>query len=256
MKVIRDLFNDADSMLSELMAFEAVTVELAKNAAPYAIGGNGRSMPRFLAETSTEMRKLLVHNFSLTYPAISAAISNGKLASGSSTRLFDACTTFDAVQRQINDAKCLLKTEADRQTVYDRLCQVVGDLVVFTLIQYQLDLLPEEVTMSVASWCERSGITTDVFYGLLLQDMKTHGQSWYAWEPISPLYEDMIAFDMALVSECEEAFYPLTDETAELLVSGKMSINTLRNQLAAFMSDMEVVETTDSPTEMLKRMTF
>lgn len=257
MKVIADSTRNAYPVLRELLEFEGVARDMALCTAPYKEIGAGRSMPRFISETAVNLKKSLVKDFQVSFQAIDDMVIDGTMDDNCAGRLHDALFTFSEAQKIINAANCVLAKEEVRVDVTRRLRQVIGDLVVFVGIQFNLHRMEElGVPMSVHQHCEKEGITPDVLWGLLLQDMVDAGQNWYAWEVISPMYPDLVAFDPSLVAECEEAFFPLFDEVAQGLVTGRVEPSVVRGQLAKWLSTCKESAVDVTPKGMLSRMSL
>lgn len=255
MKIVADSFDNAAQVLEELMEFQQVAVHMAENTAPYSVAGAGRPMPRFIKETAMQINGLLIKDIKAAFPSLNLVISNGVLDDNAVARLNDALYVFGDAQQILFKGKGVILKDNERVAVYNKLCQVVGDLCIFIGIQYRLFALAGgQVPMSVSARCERLGITADVMWGLLLQDMQRFGQTWYAWEILSPLYNDLVAFDPGLVAECEDAFFPLTEEVAESVVSGKVDPSVIRTQLAAWLSQTKEREVEVTPANMMAKM--
>lgn len=255
MKAIADSFTNADKVLAELFAFERIVEEIAAETDPYPVGGNGRPLPRFITETSVALRKKLVKDFAIAYPNIHSLVENGNSADVSLGRLHDACYKFNQVQQAIYKANCVIMTDDIREDMREKLNDVVGDLCVFIITQYGLYKLEGGVVpMSIHAHCEKYGMTPDVLYGSILGIMEEVDRTWYAYEPMSPVYNDLMEADPVFLSECEENMYPLTDDMAKKIIDGTMDSAYARSLLMAHMKDMIEKDVDVTPASLLSQM--
>ena len=255
MKIVSDSFKDADKVLADLLTFEDVAKGIADNIAPFAIGGKGRALPRYVVETSQALRPLLVKDFSMYFPAISAIVINGEGDDQSYSRIHDACFIFHEVQTIISENHCVIRDETLRKDLYDRMCKVVGDIVVFICIQFKLYRLEdEEMMLSISRYCESTNVSADVFYGLQLQTLGDYKQSWYSYEVLSPYYSAMVDFDPIFLAECEENFYPLTDDLSAKILDGTLDIPSLRGKFLEMSANTEISETRETPMSLIEKM--
>lgn len=255
MKVIADFSPKAEQILLELITFEAKAKEIESLVAPYAVAGNGRPLPRFVTETSVALRGSLVKNFGRSFQALQDLIENGYGSNAGVGRLHEACYLFNQVQQEIHAANCVLMNDEKRQELQNKMRDVVGDIVVFMAIQYQLYAVHTgNVMLSIQKHCERIKLTPEVFYGVLLQDMEDVERSWYAWEVISSLYGALNDFDPVFVAECEENLYPLSDEMASDILNGVLDVAAARGMLMEHMKTIEVSDVDVTPTSLVSKM--
>ena len=255
MKTIAGTLPNAEQYLAELVAFMDVAGNMSEQTLPFYDGGNGRTLPRYITETATTLRPLLIPNFAVYFPHIQDIVSNGQSSSPSMGRLHDAVYTFDKAQRIIHGSSCVLRDDAVREDVTDKLYTVIADLVVYISVQFGLYRLQDGVVYtSVMSYCEKSGCTPDVFYGGLLGEMAATGKSWFAYEAMSPWYTALQEFDPTFADECSENLYPLSDETAQKLVEGDVDIAYVRGLLADHLKSMEEVAVDVTPGSLISRM--
>lgn len=255
LKTIADNLPKADSVLRELLEFEQVAKVLAENAQPYSTGAQGRTAPRFVSETAVALKQNLVKDFSVSFSHIEEIVVNGQSSINSFGRLNDACYNFNEAQQAIYKANCVLMDDKVRAAITDKLRTVVADLVVFICIQFNLyEKSGDSVMLSVQKHCERVEMSPSELYELLIQDMLDVGRSWYAYEVISPYYVPLMEFDPVFVSECEENFYPLTDEMAERLIHGEIDVAYARGRLAEHMKGQIEREVDVSATNLISRM--
>ena len=77
MKTIADTLPNADKVLTELLGFMESAQALAEASAPYAIASNGRALPRFIAETSTALKKALIPDFARAFAQCLLYVQSG-----------------------------------------------------------------------------------------------------------------------------------------------------------------------------------
>ena len=254
MKTVPDTIKNAEAVLDALLDFKCVAQNLALSVAPFEVEGNGRTLPRFIVETSVAMKESLVHDFGNRFPALSTYITNGEGISNS--RLHDACFNFNIAQREILKHNCVIKDDATRQNIFDRLNLTVADIIIYTCMQFDLMSLADgQITVAVQSHCERTKISPDVFYGILMQDLCDTGNTWFAYEKISPRYSDFMEFDAVFASECEEAFFPITDADADKLIYGEVPLDKYRIKLNKFLRrTVETDKDEVSPSSLVSMM--
>ena len=256
MKIIADTLTDAEGVLTALQDFIEDAKSLSIAAAPFEIAAEGRTLPRFIAETTVALKTGIVKDFKSKYPSLAVFVVNG--SGNSNNRLHSAMVNFDHAQRLIVANRYVLKDDTIRQTIYDILQSVVADLVVYTINEFKLYEVGDtgNIFLSVNNFCEKRRFTVDVFYGLLLQTLDDTGLQWYAYEPTSPMYSMLQEFDPAFATECEEAMFPLTDADAKRLVYGEVSIDTYRAKLNRYLLENKEEEKKVSPFSLVGKMSL
>lgn len=256
MKVVADSFDNAGELFRALLGFEDQAMEMWKQVQPFSKAGNGRALPRFVTETSVQLHKLLVSDFSMMYPSIASVIENGLGGTDASFgRLHDAVYQFNAAQQTLHAKNCVVMADADRQKLTEQLSQVVGDLVIFTIVQFGLFRLEQgEVTLAVQEHCEAAGMSPDVLYGILQQEMEEVGQTYYAYEALSPYCVALNELDPNFVAECEEILFPLTDAMAEQILDGTVDLPYVRGLLLDAQKGHKEVEVNVNPETLISQM--
>lgn len=254
-KVVADTLPKADKVLSEVLNFMEVAQTLCSAVAPYSIASEGRMLPRFIAETSTEMKNNLVKDFAIYFPNLQELVEDGTGSGLGVGRLHDACYVFNQAQQAIYKAGCVLKGDEEREAIYEKLHTVIGDIAVFVCIQFGLYHLDTgEVQLAISKHCERCRITPEVFYGVMQQTLQDVERSWWAYEVISPMYTALNDFDPTFVSECEESMYPLTDEMAKRIVEGELDVAEARGTLVEHMKTLVETDVDVTPATLISQM--
>lgn len=255
MKVVADSFTNADKVLAELFEFEQDVEQMMESLEPYAVAGNGRALPRFISETSVKLRQSLVGDFVMSFPNINSLVENGNTASGSLGRLHDAIFKFDTVQKAVYAKKCVITVDKEREELCDKLRDVIGDICVFIIVQYSLYQLDTgSIPVSIHAHCEKNGVSPDVLFGIMKEMLAGAERSWYAYEPVSPMYTALNECDPIFLNECEEEMYPLTDEMAQKIVEGDMDVAYARSLLVAHSRSMTEREVDVTPSTLLEQM--
>lgn len=256
-KVIADTFTNAGAVLGELVEFMNVAHDMYDALQPYSKASGGRTLPRFITETSISLRQCLIEDFSMRFPNIESLVVNGEGASESSYgRLHDACYIFNDVLHKVSEANCVFTSDDSREKMLNKLANVIGDLAVFICVQFSIKTSTEEelIYRSVQEHCDKMGISVDVFYSLLLQELEDVGRSWYSYEPISPLYQSFQDYDPILFNECEEALFPLTDDLTSKLLAGTISVPAVRGMMLEFSKGTEETEVQVTPATLISQM--
>ncbi len=263
-KVIADEFHNASATLLELLDFESVALKFYENLLPFSSCTERVSLPKYIVNTSTELHKLLITDFGQYFPTIKRLLVDGKgNTEHSFWRIQDACFRFSNIQQAVYEKGCKILDDAIREDLSEEMSTVVSDLVVFIAIQFGLYTADQsEVYRSVEEYCDANGVTVDVLYGTLLSDLESVEGSWYAFEPISPCYQDVMRLDPTFLDECEENTYPLTDDVAMKIINGDMTLNAARKLMYSSGSKSELVTGNDgeegfksfSPARLIESM--
>ena len=255
MKTIANSLPNGDQVLMELLGFMSSAHELADAVAPYSVSGNGRPLPRFIGETAVAMKKSLIKDFASYFPALQNLIENGDGGTQAMNRLHDACFMFNAAQQRIHKVACVIRDDASREEVWELLKTVVGDLAVFICIQFGLyNLGSGEVQMAIAKHCERVGMTPDVLFGTLKQEMDEVERYWWAYEVMSPVYNALNDADPVFLNECEENNYPLTDAMALRIIEGTLDVAEARGMLTEHMLANTERDVDVTPSTLVSQM--
>lgn len=232
MKVVSDLFPNAEETLTELLDLEEKAYGLWEHTTPYAECSKVYSLSEYIYRTTTELRNSVVPNFEISYPHIHDLVLNGAPENGPSfSRLYDCIYKMGEAQKEIHSKGYVLVQESDRQQLHDMMADVVADLVVFIMVYYKL-YLNEETTLAVQSYCEKNDMKLSVLSEALTSELEAVERTWYAYEPISPYYEGLLSYNEQLVGELEEDLIPFSDKMAKDLIEGKL----LEMQVRAYMA--------------------
>lgn len=243
-KVLEDNIKDAKALLSEAHAL----IGLLTKAIPWVQGSQSEEAKRnggpgkYIVLSRAALQSMQLTNFDRCYPTVAAVIANGRAEEFGNGRLVDGVYKIGQFNAKLQAAKYLIKTDNERQEVRELLYAILGDLALFIIMQFGLATNTDAVMLSVQEYCEAQRISPDILYGELLGLLEEIEQSPYGYEPISPYYDDLMGMDPVFVAECEEAQYPLTEDVAQRLLSGALSIEEARGQLAEFQRQVTQVE--------------
>lgn len=258
MKVIPDSNKNAYTLLREVHTLLNRELVSAEWLAPYGSEAKKSypTLPSYIMAGKVALSKAGLANFNANYPTIKEVIANGETVEDGSKRLHDAIYKLGSANDSLVKFNYLVKLDADREDIRQQLLQSAGDLILFLIVQYELDKsMDGEVKLSVNAFCEKEGVTPAVFYGELLNQLELTGVQVYGYESISKWNEQLLDIDPVFVAECEENNFPLIDDICQLICDGKLSIPEARNQLAAFLKESEEKEVDDiSPTNMIARL--
>lgn len=210
---------------------------------------------KYVVTARSHLQALKIGNFSRRYPAIASLVGNGDANDNVNWRLEDSIFQIGGFKEKLEKSKYLLKTDADRADARESLSAAIGDLLVFLIIQYNLDRTDGSAYLSVVEHCNAKGITPEVFYGEVLSMLDCAGQAPYGYEVCSKYYEDIQDIDAGFAAECQEAMFPLTEDLCEQLVNKKVAVAVLRDKLNEFKKQVEVREVKDVlPSNMITKL--
>lgn len=258
MQVIADNIKNAESVLGELTTAITRVTALCEAATPLREamkqGGPRKSPPVYVAETGKKMKENFIEDFGAEFPTLSSGISNGWLGSAS-YRLHDGIYKLGTSLITMKERKFMVMSDEERATLCEALKDVLADFAIYTIIAFQLHLTPgEQYTLAVSKLCERRQVKPAIFYGEMLQVIESTGRKYYAYEPLSPVYNDMLATEPAFLAECEEQRLPLTEEMAMDILSGELLVTMALDQLLKENSEMESTEVDVNPMSLISRM--
>lgn len=256
-KVIEDTMKNAGAVLSEtdelldhlMEAWPWVQPSNSSNA--IQAGGPAK----YIVACRVNLQKLGLAGFDRTYPAISLAVSSGNGSDDSNARLVDGIFQIGKLNMLLEENKCMLKTDDQRNQARAMLKTAIGDFAIFLLSQYKLGRADDEIYLSVNEYCARGGITSSVLYGNILNTLEIVGEQPYGYEEISPYYDDLVGIDPGFLAECQEARYPLTEERCQSIIDGSMPLEVARGLLTEFQKNIVDVDMDGiNPNNMIQRM--
>lgn len=250
--VVSDSIKNADAFLSESLELVAALSEMRNALVPFSSLKQRVRIAQFITETSKKLKSCAVHNFAAEYPTITNVFESGSIPDSCMHRFNDAMYSLSAAMKQIADASYIIKLDADRMELQGQLSTAIGGFISTLYNVFRLGELPDTVTLAVSQHCEVSNITPDVFKGSLLKMFEDAGAEWYIFEPQNPMYQAVYAFDPGFLGQMEEEGFTITQEQAEDLVTGNLSIAELGNQLSKHIKNREDVDV--NPTGIIKSM--
>lgn len=210
---------------------------------------------KYVVASRTALSRSVFSGIEARYPCTFGLVMDGRISDAGAPRLTDAIYKLGNAVQEMKRLKCLIKSDADRASLRDLISQAIGDLVVFLIIQFKLYDQETEVYMAVANYASGKDVSPDVVYGELLDWLATTKQSVYGFEICSRYYTKLQEMDAVFLAECEEYFFPLTDDLCEGLVSGNLLISDVRSQLTAFKKgSIEEEDEKITPDNIIKRM--
>ena len=258
MKVISDGMMSADNILEEsLTVIDRVWV-ICEGCQPISewmyTTKERKSPPVFVAECGKKVKENFIEDFGSEFPTLSSGIINGKLGQAS-YRLHDGMYKLGTCLQRIKGRKFMVTSDDERKELHELLLDVVADFAVYTIIAFQLQQSTAGVcTLAVSKACERRQINPGLLYGEMMETIKKTGRTYYAYEPLSPVYSDMLADEPAFLAECEALELPLTEELAKQLLAGEFTPPLLMEYLLKQTLSTEQHEVNLDPIGMIKRM--
>lgn len=234
MQVIKDPIANGQQILAESLALLDTAVMLDQATLPVAElmkrSEVKKSPPVLISEAGKLLKENDVESFEAVYPTLTAACKDGKLGEFS-YRIHDAMYQVGEVVLAVRTAKYMVVKDDQRQQLNARAKSAIGDIVAYLVNTFAM-WDPDNVCMAVSSTCERQGTSQDVLYGTLLSAMEDAGCSYRAYEPMSPVYTELMATDSVFMAECSEKDLPLTDELAMAVIRGESSPSEIIDQLS------------------------
>lgn len=260
MPVIADAIQNADAVLSDMLSLTSAALSMTKALTPIQeLMKNStvrKSPPVLVAESGKVLQDNFFEDFSIAFPAVATGITNGRLGHAS-YRVHDGIYKLGTVMPAIKAKKFMIMSDEERKTLHEEMKDVVADFAIYTIITFQLHRSIEDVTtMATSKACERRQITARVMYGELLSTVESLNRAYYAYEPLSAFYTDMLAAEPIFMAECEENQLPLTEEMAHDILTGKTTSARVMEQLLRQTADMESKEVDVNPVSLIQRMSL
>lgn len=257
-RIVADSIKNADTIIEELFDLYHRADVLRDACMPLQMavrnGGPRKSPPTYVAETGRVMKDRFIPDFRTEYPALSSAVINGQLGRAHN-RINDAVYKLGNALILMKDRKFMVISEEERQRLYDQLSDIMADVIIYTIIAFGLHKAESgHETLAVSTACEKRQITASVLYGNLLEDLKRTGRTYYAYEELSPVYNDLLAVDPVFLAECEENDLPLTEEIARKVVDGSMTAASAMVEVMRGAEDYETREIEADPFSIITRM--
>lgn len=236
-KVIKDFVPNATQVLMEVCDMINVCTNIVDALVPYKRSEG--SLAKFLTQRTNKLKKLVTSEFESIYSAVSGVLVNGLGDSAPRNRLAQAIYRYRELNKGILECKCVVKSDADSGRYRALASSTVGDLAVYVILQYKLYVDDGTVTMAIEDICNKSNVTPDVFYGTMLALMEESGAKFYVYEEASNLYGAMTYQFEALLNEAEENRWEFTEDMAQSLLDGEISLQECRRKLSVQVEVME-----------------
>lgn len=234
MQVVKDPVANSQLILSESLAMLDIASMLDKCTLPVVElmkqSQVRKSPPVLISEAGKVLKEHDVESFEAEFPTLAAACRDGKLGEFS-YRIQDAMYQIGEVILAVRKAKYMVVKDDQRKELNLRAKAAIGDIVAYLVNTFSM-WDSENVCMAVSSVCERQGTSQDVLYGELLSAMDEAGCSYRAYEPMSPVYTELMAADSVFMAECSEKDLALTDEQALAVIRGEVSSAEVIDQLS------------------------
>lgn len=234
MQVVKDPVANAPAILDESLALLDFVSTLDRATLPVAElmrqSAARKSPPVLISEAGKAIKDSDVENFEAAYPTLTAACKDGKLGEFS-YRIHDALYQVGEVLLAIRKVKYMVVKDDQRKALNLRVKSAIGDIVAYLINTFSM-WDSDNVCMAVSSICERQGNSQDILYGTLLSAMQDANCSYWAYEPMSPVYTELMAADSVFMAECAEKDLPLTDEMAVSVIRGEASPAEVVDQLS------------------------
>lgn len=260
MPVIADNIQNADAVLNDMLALTSATLSMSKALTPIQelmkASPVRKSPPVLVAESGKVLQNNFFEDFNISFPAVATGVTNGRLGAAS-YRVHDGIYKLGNIMRTVKERKFMIMADHERSELCEGMKDVVADFAIYTIITFQLHRSVDDIsTMSVSKVCGRRRITPQVLYGELLSTVEALGRAYYVYEPLSPLYADMLAAEPLFMAECEENQLPLTADLAEDILSGKITSAKAMERLLREASDVESTEVNVDPISLIQRMSL
>ena len=242
-----DRFKNEEALISELVEFtEFVNSECRAAVAPYSKAeetyGKKLPFPQFLALSRPRIEKMVKIDLVSQFPEIQSLIENGLLSDRFGWRCMDALFKFRAMVANLVKEKCIVKGDAKSAEFTDICNQIVADMTIYIIQQFDLEDPEAKLDLSFNAYLEKLGVTKDVFYGSLIDMMKGTGYGPYGYEPMCKYSEAMWGVLNSMMTEMEDAHYPLSEEDCADYLNGKITPADLDRKLTKYLSERHQVE--------------
>lgn len=225
MPVLRDPIDNADAVLSEAMSLMQFADTLDQATLPMSElvkkSPVKKSVPVLISDAGKVLKGADVENFEAEFPSLATATANGALGDFS-YRINDAMYRVGEVVLAARKAKYMLVKDEQRKELNTMAKAACGDVAIYLINTFSLWDTGDSY-MAIMNLCERNGYSPDVLYGMMLDAMKRTDSRCRAYEPMSPVYTELLAAEPALMSECMDRDLPLGDEDALKILRGEIS---------------------------------
>lgn len=257
MKIKEDILSKASETLMELLAIQDSLVRTRDALRTYEdeCKRGQITLPKFLVARRAELTAAAIKSFSMQFPHVTAMISDGRNSDAGMFRLHDGVYKMGQMTQKLQGCQYMVKVDAECLAIRELANKATADFIVFIITQYGLSQTDQHVFLSVSEYCDRAGITPEVFYGSQLNLLESTGETVYGYESISPYRDDLMDIDATFVAECEENNFPLSEDICQDIIAGTLSMVEARGKLQSWMEQLEQHEVKDiTLSNMVQRL--
>lgn len=256
-KALEDIMPSAGEVLLESLNLVDQMAKCEEALRPFGKEQKAQfgSLPKYVAHRLNVLREATPANFDINYPCVSSILANGQSDDEGMRRLHDGLYKVGQFANRARELKFAVKLEEDESFLHELAKKAAGDLAIFVISQYRLDMLESGVYLSVAEYCDRVGETPSVLYGEMLTLLSNLDEHPYGYERVSKYQKELLDIDPVFVAECEEQSFPLTTDMCEKIINGEMSVDAARGFLLDFMKQKEETDVDGmTPANMIEQL--
>lgn len=248
-KIVKDNINNGVQVIIETWMMLQNAKELYNALSPIPAD---KKVPlrEVIQGTALALKRSVIDSFPATYPELATNVMNGESSDQASNRIHEAIYTYRSLLTSLKNCRYIVKTTQERASFFSQAQQVVADSAAYIILQFGLWKDDGTVMMAVDKFCEKAGITPDVFYGTLLSEMEEANGEFFVYEQASKMHDTLSSAYPVLLQECEENGWKFDEELCNQLLSGDKSLEEVRQQLVANNPEYEEVDV-DVPLKKL-----
>lgn len=225
-KLGKDSIKNEEAVILELDNMITNLLDLRKVLRHYDVQAaeSGISVPQYLAATRNALTRFCAADMSIEYPSLTSVIANGVTGMSVTWRLHDAIGKLKQAVAKMEAVRCLIRSdeEADKLTPY--IDGALGNICIYTIEQFHMHDSDVPPDISLFKHLSKKSISMDVWYGTLLDILGSTGVEPYGYEQMSIYFDVMpTILPVGLLSEMEDAKFPLTPALCQSIVEGKVT---------------------------------
>lgn len=257
-KIIEDTYRDMDKLMFDA---HGLVEELSKAhfwLRPYSLVDKKeyRSVVAWVLAGRNPLMSAQLNKFEINYPVLTSAIENGRMSTLASKRIQSAIYNISEINAMLTKLGYTVKTDENRYKLSGMIIECIADIYVFMLLHFDLYKMFETgtVMLSVKDYCDRVGVSPSVMLFSINEFLENNNMTPYGYEPCSKYYQEMSVSYPALLADCEDTSYHLSDEICAELLAGRINETKVRALMTKTMSGGETELDDVNPSNVIRML--